>query len=59
MSPPSTTATMSFLYYRDDGDLMLPWAYTAAAVTLFLIGFFGFFLNLFVIALMCKDVQVS
>lgn len=40
-------------------ELMEPWAYIASAVTLFFIGFFGFFLNLFVIALMCKDVQVS
>ncbi|XP_065088642.1 vertebrate ancient opsin-like [Ochlerotatus camptorhynchus] len=39
-------------------ELMEPWAYVAAAVTLFFIGFFGFFLNLFVIALMCKDVQL-
>lgn len=39
-------------------ELMEPWAYVAATVTLFFIGFFGFFLNLFVIALMCKDVQV-
>ncbi|XP_055605743.1 opsin-3-like [Uranotaenia lowii] len=38
--------------------LMEPWAYVASAVTLFFIGFFGFFLNLFVIALMCKDVQL-
>ena len=38
---------------------MAPWAYNASAVTLFFIGFFGFFLNLFVIALMCKDMQVS
>lgn len=38
---------------------MEPWAYNATAVALFLIGFFGFFLNLFVIVLMCKDIQVS
>ncbi|EAT43163.2 AAEL005373-PA [Aedes aegypti] len=37
---------------------MESWAYVASAVTLFFIGFFGFFLNLFVIALMCKDVQL-
>lgn len=43
----------------DYEDLMAPWAYNASAVTLFFIGFFGFFLNLFVIALMCKDMQVS
>lgn len=40
-------------------ELMESWAYVAAAVTLFFIGFFGFFLNLFVIALMCKDMQVG
>ncbi|XP_058058059.1 vertebrate ancient opsin-like [Anopheles bellator] len=40
------------------GELMAPWAYNASAVTLFFIGFFGFFLNLFVIALMCKDMQL-
>ncbi|XP_062565944.1 vertebrate ancient opsin-like [Armigeres subalbatus] len=39
-------------------ELMESWAYVAAAVTLFFIGFFGFFLNLFVIALMCKDMQL-
>jgi hypothetical protein len=38
---------------------MEPWAYTFTAVILFFIGFFGFFLNLFVIVLMCKDIQVS
>uniref|UniRef100_A0A182NFH9 G-protein coupled receptors family 1 profile domain-containing protein n=1 Tax=Anopheles dirus TaxID=7168 RepID=A0A182NFH9_9DIPT len=42
----------------DYEDLMAPWAYNASATTLFFIGFFGFFLNLFVIALMCKDVQL-
>jgi hypothetical protein len=35
------------------------WGFTAAAVVLFLIGFFGFFLNLIVIIVMCKDNQVS
>ena len=40
-------------------DLMPDWAYTATAAVLFLIGFFGFFLNLFVIVLMCKDIKVS
>lgn len=35
------------------------WGYTVAAAVLFFIGFFGFFLNLFVIVLMCKDMQVS
>ncbi|XP_053690952.1 vertebrate ancient opsin-like [Sabethes cyaneus] len=51
-----------FLWYvfidGQPAELMEPWAYVAAAVTLFFIGFFGFFLNLFVIALMCKDVQL-
>uniref|UniRef100_A0A182VXB1 G-protein coupled receptors family 1 profile domain-containing protein n=1 Tax=Anopheles minimus TaxID=112268 RepID=A0A182VXB1_9DIPT len=42
----------------DYEELMAPWAYNAAAVTLFCIGFFGFFLNLFVIALMSKDMQL-
>lgn len=40
-------------------DEMPDWGFTLAAAVLFLIGFFGFFLNLFVIILMCKDVQVS
>ncbi|XP_050087465.1 vertebrate ancient opsin-like [Anopheles aquasalis] len=42
----------------DYEELMAPWAYNASAFALFFIGFFGFFLNLFVIALMCKDVQL-
>uniref|UniRef100_A0A8W7PUK3 Uncharacterized protein n=1 Tax=Anopheles coluzzii TaxID=1518534 RepID=A0A8W7PUK3_ANOCL len=42
----------------DHQELMAPWAYNGAAVTLFFIGFFGFFLNIFVIALMYKDVQL-
>lgn len=44
-----------------DGDveLMEEWAYTLTAVVLFCIGFFGFTLNLLVIILMCKDIQVS
>lgn len=40
-------------------DEMPPWGYTLTATVLFAIGFFGFFLNLFVIILMCKDIQVS
>jgi hypothetical protein len=40
-------------------DQMPDWGYTFAAATLFCIGFFGFSLNLFVIVLMCKDIQVS
>lgn len=43
----------------ESGTHMSSWAYTLTAVILFLIGFFGFFLNLFVIVLMCKDIQVS
>uniref|UniRef100_A0A182J3L5 G-protein coupled receptors family 1 profile domain-containing protein n=1 Tax=Anopheles atroparvus TaxID=41427 RepID=A0A182J3L5_ANOAO len=42
----------------DYEELMATWAYNASAITLFFIGFFGFFLNLFVIALMCKDMQL-
>uniref|UniRef100_A0A182LYF6 G-protein coupled receptors family 1 profile domain-containing protein n=1 Tax=Anopheles culicifacies TaxID=139723 RepID=A0A182LYF6_9DIPT len=44
--------------HSDYRELMAPWAYNGAAVTLFFIGFFGFFLNIFVIALMYKDVQL-
>ena len=39
--------------------LMDNWAYSAAATVLFFVGFFGFSLNLIVIILMCKDIQVS
>lgn len=38
--------------------LMSTGGYIAAALVLFCIGFFGFFLNLFVIILMCKEKQV-
>lgn len=41
------------------GEHMTDIAYLLTATTLFSIGFFGFFLNLFVIILMCKDMQVS
>ncbi|XP_049875541.1 opsin-VA-like [Pectinophora gossypiella] len=42
-----------------DYHLLMPeWAYTISAFALFLIGFFGFFLNLMVILLMCKDRQL-
>lgn len=41
------------------GEYMETWAYSLTALALFFIGFFGFFLNLFVILLMCKDIQVS
>lgn len=39
--------------------LMTAGGYIAAAVALFLIGFFGFFLNLWVIILMWKEKQVG
>lgn len=46
--------------YMDTNDeLMEEWAYVTTAAILFLIGFFGFFLNIIVIILMCKDSQVS
>jgi hypothetical protein len=38
---------------------MEEWAYIMTTLALFLIGFFGFTLNLLVIVLMCKDIQVS
>lgn len=41
------------------GMLMPAGGYISAAITLFFIGFFGFFLNLSVIVLMWKDKQVS
>lgn len=40
-------------------EQMPAWGYTMASAALILIGFFGFFLNLFVIILMCKDIQAS
>lgn len=46
-----------------DGDdqvlLMSSVAYAASAVTLFCIGFFGFFFNLSIIFLMWKNAQVK
>ncbi|KAJ2951442.1 hypothetical protein O0L34_g13595 [Tuta absoluta] len=43
----------------EDYILLMPeWAYTMSAFALFLIGFFGFFLNLMVILLMYKDRQL-
>lgn len=51
------TTKPEFPYLPAD-ELMDEWAYTASATVLFLIGFFGFFLNLFVIILMCKDMQL-
>lgn len=46
-------------HYEEFHDLMPKWGYAASAFVLFLIGFFGFFLNLLVIILMFKDKQVS
>lgn len=54
-----TKAILSFIITDQDEELMEPWGYTIAAVVLFFIGFFGFFLNIFVIILMCRDLQVS
>ncbi|CAB3228381.1 unnamed protein product [Arctia plantaginis] len=46
--------------YEEGFPLLMPrWGYVASAFVLFLIGFFGFFLNLMVILLMFKDRQVS
>ncbi|XP_075233383.1 parapinopsin-like [Lycorma delicatula] len=42
----------------DNDELMSPIGYNAAAVCLFLIGFFGFFSNLIVIVLMCREKQL-
>ncbi|XP_063235518.1 rhodopsin-like [Bacillus rossius redtenbacheri] len=42
----------------DDGLLMAPESYVATAVVLFFIGFFGFFCNLLVIVLMCREKQL-
>lgn len=41
-----------------DADNMESWMYTVAAVVLAINGFFGFTLNISVIVLMCKDMQV-
>ncbi|CAF4856793.1 unnamed protein product [Pieris macdunnoughi] len=48
------------LWAYDEGfPLLMPrWGYVASAFVLFLIGFFGFFLNLMVILLMFKDRQL-
>lgn len=44
----------------DEFPLLMPrWGYVVSAFVLFLIGFFGFFLNLMVILLMYKDRQVT
>jgi c-opsin len=45
--------------YDEGFPLLMPkWGYVVSAFVLFLIGFFGFFLNLMVILLMFKDRQV-
>lgn len=44
---------------NDVQTLMSTEGYVVTAIVLFFIGFFGFFLNLFVIVLMLKDKQVS
>ncbi|XP_057661883.1 pinopsin-like [Diorhabda carinulata] len=55
----ATNVTRRRLNYGGyDEMLMTSAGYTAAAVTLFFIGFFGFFLNLSVIILMLKDKQL-
>lgn len=46
--------------YDEGFPLLMPrWGYVVSAFVLFLIGFFGFFLNLMVILLMIKDRQVG
>ncbi|KAG5672470.1 hypothetical protein PVAND_002597 [Polypedilum vanderplanki] len=45
-------------FYLENEEYMEPWAYNLTALVLFFIGFFGFFLNLIVIVLMCKDIQM-
>lgn len=42
----------------NDTDLMESWGYTGAAIVLGINGFLGFTLNISVIVLMCKDMQV-
>lgn len=42
----------------DSNDLMESWGYTGAAIVLGINGFLGFTLNISVIVLMCKDMQV-
>ncbi|CAH2267516.1 jg22604 [Pararge aegeria aegeria] len=45
--------------YGDGFPLLMPrWGYVVSAFVLFIIGFFGFFLNLMVILLMFKDRQL-
>ncbi|CAH2041624.1 unnamed protein product, partial [Iphiclides podalirius] len=45
-------------HYEEFPLLMPRWGYVASAFVLFLIGFFGFFLNLMVILIMFKDRQL-
>lgn len=58
MAEKITNDSKTEIIYLYTDELMDEWAFTASAVVLFLIGFFGFFLNLFVIILMCKDMQL-
>lgn len=44
--------------YDSSNDLMESWGYTATATVLAVNGFLGFTLNISVIVLMCKDMQV-
>ncbi|XP_034832969.1 parapinopsin-like [Maniola hyperantus] len=47
------------MQYGDGFPLLMPrWGYVVSAFVLFIIGFFGFFLNLMVILLMFKDRQL-
>ncbi|XP_050677747.1 parapinopsin-like [Leptidea sinapis] len=55
-----TLLNESVMWSQEEGfPLLMPrWGYVASAFVLFLIGFFGFFLNLMVILLMFKDRQL-
>lgn len=55
-SASSTSSTAD--HYDPANDLMESWGYTAAATVLAVNGFLGFTLNISVIVLMCKDMQV-
>ncbi|CAG9819914.1 unnamed protein product [Phaedon cochleariae] len=54
----TTRRVLATNYEADEDVLMTEAGYLAASVTLFFIGFFGFFLNLCVIVLMWKDKQL-
>ncbi len=55
----TTTHSNNVFELMHNEEYMSDIAYLLAAMTLFFIGFFGFFLNLFVIVLMFKDMQVG